>query len=50
MALQDQLLCLGTPVREGHHMTQKAGQYDSPDPDNPDNQLVSASSAQHPNH
>ena len=41
MALQDQPLCLGTPVHEGHDTTPEVGQYDSSNPDNLDEDLTS---------
>ena len=41
MALQDQPLHLGTRVCESHDTTPEAGQYDSPNPDNLDEDLTS---------
>ena len=41
MNLQDGLPCPGTPMRESHPATPEAGQYDSPDVDDPEEDLTS---------
>ena len=41
MELQDQSPRLGMPVHEGWDVTPKTGQYDSPDPDNQEDDLTS---------
>ena len=41
MNLQDGLPCLGTPLRESRPVTPEAGQYDSPDMDDPEEDLTS---------
>ena len=41
MNLQDGLPCPGTPLRESHPVTPEAGQYDSPDVDDPEEDLTS---------
>ena len=41
MNLQDGLPCPGTPLRESHPATLEAGQYNSPDVDDPEEDLTS---------
>ena len=41
MNLQDEPSCPGTPLRESHPATPEAGQYDSPDVDDPEEDLTS---------
>ena len=41
MNLQDTPLCPGTPMRESRPATPEAGQYDSPDVDDPEEDLTS---------
>ena len=41
MNLQDAPLCPGTPTWESHPATPELGQYDSPDMDNPEEDLTS---------
>ena len=41
MNLQDGLPCPGTPLRESHPVTPEAGQYNSPDMDDPEEDLTS---------
>ena len=41
MNLQDRPPCPGTPLRESHPATPEAGQYNSPDVDDPKEDLTS---------